>query len=79
MQEFTVCFHSFRDIQDFTALCGKQPFRVQIGNGRHQVNASSLLGILSLNCRKPLTVTFTCDQEELLRFTQAASRFLADT
>ena len=79
MREFTVCFHSFREIQEFTALCSKQPFRVLIGNDRYQVNASSLLGILSMNCRKPLKVAFQCNDEEFLRFTQAASRFLADT
>ena len=78
MREFMVSFHSFRDIQEFAALCGKQPFRVLIGTDRYQVNASSLLGILSLNCRKPLKVTFQCGDEDFLRFSQAVSRFLAN-
>ena len=78
MREFMVSFHSFRDIQEFAALCGKQPFRVLIGTDRYQVNASSLLGILSLNCRKPLRVTSQCGEEDFLRFFQEASRFLAN-
>ena len=78
MREFTVCFHSFRDIQDFSRLCAAQEFRVLIGSDRYQVNATSLLGMFSLNCRKPQRVTMECTQEQYDRFRRQADRFLAE-
>ena len=79
MREFTVCFHSFRDIHDFVNLCGTQDFRVLVGTERYQVNATALLGMLSLNCRKPQRVCMECTQEQYDGFRRQAARFLAET
>ena len=76
MREFMVRFHSFRDIQDFAALCARQPFVIAVGNERYQVNATSLMGMFSLNCRKPQKVMFTCTEEEFAQFRREAERFL---
>jgi len=78
VREFMVCFHSFREIQEFVNLCAAQEFRVLIGSERYQVNATSLLGMLSLNCRKPQKVTMECTQEQYDRFRRQADRFLAE-
>ena len=77
MREFMVRFHSFRDIQDFTALCARQPFVIAVGNERYQVNATSLMGMFSLNCRKPQKVCVNCTEEELQQLLTVFHRFLA--
>ena len=78
MRQFMVCFHSFRDIQEFVNLCSAQPFRVLVGSERYQVNATSLMGMFSLNCRRPQAVMMECTEEEFLAFRQAAGKFLAE-
>ena len=76
MWEFMIRFHSFRDIQEFVELCSRQPFVVMVGNDRYQVNATSMMGMFSLNCRKPQKVMVTCTEEEFNQFRQNADRFL---
>jgi len=78
VRDFMVCFHSFRDIQEFVNLCTRQPFRVTVGSERYQVNATSLMGMFSLNCRRPQRVMMECTEEEFDRFRQEAQRFLSE-
>ena len=76
VQEITVRFRSFRDVREFATLAAKQPFQLTVGTERYQVNATSVLGMFTLNCRKPLTVSFDCTQEEYDRFCREADVFL---
>ena len=77
MHEFYVQFHSLQDVQDFTALAYSQEHRMKVGGETFQVNATSFMGILALNCRKPQRVTVTCPEEDLQQIKQDFSRFLA--
>ena len=76
MLEFKVRFRCLKDVQDFVALAGAQPFRLQVGSERFQVNATSFMGIFALNCRKPLRVCASCSEEEFAAFLEKADRFL---
>lgn len=76
MQEITVRFRSFRDVRDFATLASAQPFSISVGTERYQVNATSVLGMFTLNCRKPLTASFTCTDEQFDSFLRDAQRFL---
>ena len=76
VREIMVQFRSFRDVRDFAALAGRQSFQITVGTERYQVNATSVLGMFTLNCRKPLQASFTCSDEEFDRFCQDAEAFL---
>ena len=76
MQQITVQFRSFRDVRDFAQLAQKQPFQITVGTEKYQVNATSVLGMFTLNCRRPLTAHFDCSEEDFLRFVQDADHFL---
>ncbi len=78
MHEFYVRFRSLRDVQDFVALSSSQTLRLTVGSDRFQVNATSFMGILALNCRKPQRVTVTCTEEEFTQLTSTFERFLAN-
>jgi phosphotransferase system HPr-like phosphotransfer protein len=78
MHEFYVRFYSLRDVQDFVALSSSQKLRLTVGSDRFQVNATSFMGILALNCRKPQRVTVTCTEEEFTQLTSTFERFLAN-
>ena len=76
MREITVQFRSFRDVREFAALAGKQAFPITVGTERYQVNAVSVLGMFTLNCRKPLNASFECSDEEYEDFLREADAFL---
>ena len=73
-----VQFRSLRDVQDFVTLASQQTVKLYVGGDRFQVNATSFMGIFALNCRKPLTVTVECTEEEFSRLKDTFQRFLAD-
>lgn len=76
VQEFIVRFRSLRDIQEFVGLCSRQSFPVQVGGERYRVNATSFMGMFSLNCKKPLKVMVDCTEEEFQGFLRQVQRFL---
>ena len=77
MQEFYVQFRSLRDVMDFVTLASKQKHRLIVGSDRFQVNATSFMGLFTLNCRKPQKVSVECSEEELQQLTSTFERFLA--
>ena len=77
MKQFNINIRSFADIQDFVALAISQPFEVLVGNELQTVNAKSLMAMFTLNYRRPLQVSVTCDDEAYSRFTAAAAKFIA--
>ena len=76
MREITIQFRSFRDVRDFAALAGRQSFLITVGTERYRVNAVSVLGMFTLNCRKPVTASFECSDGEYATFLQEAEAFL---
>ncbi len=76
MHEIMVQFCSFRDVREFAALASHYPFQITVGTERYQVNATSVLGMFTLNCRKPLKVMMTCPEEDRDRFCREAERFM---
>ena len=77
MKQFNINIRSFADIRDFVALAISQPFEVLVGNELQTVNAKSLMAMFTLNYRRPLQVSVTCDDEAYDRFTAAAAKFIA--
>jgi hypothetical protein len=47
-----------------------------VGSDHFQVNATSFMGIFTLNCRRPLPVTVNCSEEELNALLETFDRFL---
>ena len=71
-----VQFRSFRDIQDFAALASRQTVKLTVGGDRFQVNATSFMGMLALNCRTAQKVTVDCSDEEYEALMASFDRFL---
>ncbi len=76
--EFQIWLRSFRDVQEFIRLATMQPFRVRVGNDRQDTNATSFMGLVSLDHRRPLWVRADCDPDAFLRFRSAAAQFAAE-
>ena len=77
MQEFMVRFRCVRDIQEFVLLASGLEHKLMVGNDKFQVNATSYIGVFSLNCRRPLKVTVQCSADELSALKTTFAKFLA--
>lgn len=77
MKQFHIWMRSFADIQAFVALSSKQSFDITVGTDDQDISAKSLMAMLGLNLRRPVTVRMNCDEAEFVRFQHDAARFLA--
>ena len=76
MHQFHVRFHSFHEVQEFVNLATMQQFPITVGSEHYHVNASSLMGMFTLDCSQPICVMAHCSEEEFHRFLWDADRFL---
>ena len=76
--EFNIRIRSFQEVQEFIKLATVQPFRVFLGNEFQSANATSFMGVVSLDHRRPLRVSADCGEEEFASFRKMAARFLAE-
>ena len=51
--EFNIWIRSFQEVQEFIKLATVQPFRVFVGNDSQKANATSFMGLVSLDHRRP--------------------------
>ena len=77
MKQFSVWMRSFEDIQTFVSLASQQPFDISVGTDDQDISAKSLMAVLGLNFRKPVTVQMDCDDNQFANFQAAAARFIA--
>ena len=78
MQEFRIRICSFEDVKEFIRLSTAQPFAVYVGNQRQTANATSYMGLLSLDLNSKLSVSCDCSDSEFLKFRQQSACFLAE-
>ncbi len=76
--EFHIRIRSFQELREFIALATAQPFRIRLGNEFQWANATSFMGVVSLDHRRPLLVSADCGEEEFALFRQQATRFAAE-
>ena len=63
------------DIRTFVNLANRYPFYIALRQGRAQVDAKSLLGVLSLDNSKPITVEiYTGDASEMMEALETYAR-----
>ena len=77
VKQFSVWMRSFEDIQTFVSLASQQPFDISVGTDDQDISAKSLMAVLGLNFRKPVTVQMDCDDPQFATFQAAAARFIA--
>lgn len=77
MKQFQILLRSVADVQDFVTLVMVQPFQVLVGHPNHLLNGKNFMSMFSLDYSQPVDVQVDCDEDQFLRFRQAAARFLA--
>lgn len=78
MQEFRIRLRSFAEVRDFIRISTAQPFHVRIGNDHQMTNATSYMGLLSLDLNDKLLVSCDCSDSEFQEFRQQSACFLAE-
>ncbi len=78
MQEFRVQIRSFQEAQDFIRLATAQPFRVYLVNDHQVANATSYMGIASLDLGSYLRVRTEGTDSEHAAFRKLAAAFVVE-
>ena len=78
MQEFRIRICSFEDVKEFIRLSTAQPFAVYVGNQRQRANATSYMGLASLDLSRELLVSSECSDSDFQEFRRQSARFLAE-
>ena len=78
MQEFRIRIRSFEEIKEFIRLSTSQPFTVYVGNQRQNANATSYMGLASLDLSRELLVSSECSDSDFQEFRRQSARFLAE-
>ena len=77
MSALTVFLPEVTDVAEFVNIMGRFPFEAQLTVGFYEVDAKSIMGILTLDREQPVQLEVsTADQNELERLTLAIHRFL---
>ena len=68
MKTIEISLSSISDIRDFVSITFKYDFEMDISSDRYVVDAKSLMGIISLDLSKPVTLkVYSEDCEEFLK------------
>ena len=78
MQDFRVRLRSFQDVQAFVRLSAAQPFRIFLENDHQRVDATSYMGLVSLDHRDSLRVSSDCSEGQYKAFSLQAASFAAE-
>lgn len=62
-----IVLSSVNQVKSFVDKMSKHPFEINLSNGRYTVNAKSIMGVLSLDLTKMITLTAQCEEDEALR------------
>lgn len=67
MKCVTVRLNMVENLNQFISIVNRYPYEISLRSGRKVRDAKSVLGILSLNLKKPLSLEIYCDNcNELL-------------
>ena len=66
MKELTLYMNTILDVTNFSHITNKSKYDLILCNDKYTVNAKSLLGILSLNLSKPVTLKYNNIETEIL-------------
>ena len=61
-----VLLNNIDSVNRFVAKVGEKDYEVDLALGKYLVNAKSMMGVLSLDLTKPVTVQAETDDESLL-------------
>ena len=61
-----VLLNNIDSVNRFVAKVGEKDYDVDLASGKYLVNAKSIMGVLSLDLTKPVTVQAETDDESLL-------------
>lgn len=67
---FHISLTSFEQIKAFVTLASRQPFEIQVGNDRQNINGKDFMGMASLDYSRPVRVHAECTADEFAAFQQ---------
>ena len=69
MTETTIRLKTLEDVRNFVNIVTRYDIDIDLSSGRYIVDAKSIMGIFSLDLKKPITVKVLRGDEQLVRDT----------
>jgi phosphocarrier protein HPr len=73
VKEFKIKLGSVTDVQDFVSAASMQRFNIEAICGNDRVDAKSIMGLFSLDLRKPIQIAVDGDESEVDSFCKSIS------
>lgn len=72
-----VLLDSVEKIKDFVEITRAQTYDIDLISGRSTyLDAKSLLGIMSCDCKRPLTLVIHADKEDAIEFMESIEKYV---
>jgi len=66
VMEYKVLLDSIEKVKDFVAAASNVPCDIDVISGRSYLDAKSVLGLLSVNLKEPLTIQILSDDKNVI-------------
>lgn len=73
----TLNLNSIESVKEFVNIVGRFEFFVDLGSGRHIIDAKSIMGIFSLDLSKPVVITIHAEESRCSTLLEQISKFIA--
>ncbi len=78
-ESYTILLDTIDRVKDFANIIGRFDAEIDLGDGRHVVDAKSIMGVFSLNLKSPLKLTICdCSDEEKEPLQKAMQPFIME-
>lgn len=73
----TLNLNSIDSVKEFVNIVGRFDINVDLGSGRHVIDAKSIMGIFSLDLSKPVELTIHAEESRCSDLLEQISKFIA--
>lgn len=73
----TLNLNSIDNVKEFVNIVGRFEFDMDLGGGRHIIDAKSIMGIFSLDLSKPVEITIHAEESRCSDLLEQISKFIA--
>lgn len=74
--DINVLLDSVEKIKDFVEITRAEKYDVDLISGRKYLDAKSLLGVMSCDCKRPLTLEIHAEKEEAIDYIERIEKYV---
>lgn len=76
MTKRLVNLNAIDSVKEFVNIVSKYAYEADLGSGRHNIDAKSIMGVFSLDLSKPIELTIHAEESECADLLNEISKFI---